>query len=102
MNCLVRPHDFVGGASFTAHIKESICILVVCLSVATPAFAQQVAAAGPMPGSIGESAIAAPDPQPGSISGTVTDVDNDIVPGANVVLEGSAPGEHRAIVAKDD
>ncbi|MGA8728443.1 MAG: carboxypeptidase-like regulatory domain-containing protein [Terracidiphilus sp.] len=46
--------------------------------------------------------IAAPNPQPGEISGTVTDVNDDIVPGANVILESTAPGDRRSIVSGDN
>jgi hypothetical protein len=45
--------------------------------------------------------MSAPEPQTGSISGTVTDVDNDIVPGSTVVIDGPAPSDHRAVVAND-
>jgi hypothetical protein len=43
--------------------------------------------------------IAAPDPRPGKISGTVTDVNGDIVPGANVTIESSGQGDGRSIVS---
>ncbi len=102
MNCPVRADNSVRGASKTTRITESICVLVVCLFATAPVFAQHVAAAGPRPESLSDSEIAAPDPQPGSIMGTVTDTNNDIVPGATVVLEGFIPGEHRTAVAKDD
>ena len=64
-----------------------ICNLLICVSVTAPAIAQQVDA---------------PEPQPGTISGTVVDVNNDIVPGATVALEGSIPEEHRVAIANDD
>ncbi len=103
MSCLVqRPLESVRGASITARLKQSLCTLILCVSAASPALAQEASAPDPGPASVSGSEISAPDPQPGNISGTVTDVDNDIVPGANVVLEGPAPGEHRAVVAKDD
>ncbi len=43
----------------------------------------------------------APDPQAGHISGTVTDVSGDIVPGAVVVLEGPGPENQRSVIAND-
>ncbi len=92
----------VRGASSTARIKGSLCTLILCAFVASSAVAQQTATAVLYPGSVSGNEIAAPDPQPGSISGTVTDVNNDIVPGANVILEGPVPAEHRTVVAKDD
>ncbi len=70
----------------TTNIKRFLCALIICASVATPAIAQQ---------------ITAPEPQTGSISGTVVDVNNDIIPGATVVLEGPVTGEHRTVIADD-
>jgi hypothetical protein len=46
--------------------------------------------------------MAAPDLQPGTISGTVTDVNDDIVPGADVILQSSVTGERRSMVSGDD
>jgi hypothetical protein len=43
----------------------------------------------------------APEAQRGSISGTVTDVNEDIVSGATVNLDGPLPGDHRTAVADD-
>ena len=54
-----------------------LCVFIFAASVVIPAIGQQ---------------IAAPDPQPGKIGGTVTDVNDDIIPGANVILESSARG----------
>ncbi len=103
LNRLTRqPHLHARGASITTRVTESLCALILCVSVATSAIAQQIVAAGPQPGSVSGSEIAAPDPQPGSIMGTVTDTNNDIVPGATVVLESPTPGEYRTAVAKDD
>jgi hypothetical protein len=64
-----------------------LCAFIVAASVVIPAIGQQ---------------IAAPKPQAGKISGTVTDVNDDIVPGANVILESSAPGDRRSIVSGDN
>jgi hypothetical protein len=46
--------------------------------------------------------VGAPDPQPGKISGTVTDVNDGIVPGADVVLAGPGPGDRRSVMSGDD
>ena len=43
----------------------------------------------------------APQPQSGNIIGTVTALNDDIVPGATVVLEGPAPADHRTTVTND-
>ena len=44
----------------------------------------------------------APKPQPGIIVGTVTDVNNDTVPGATVILEGPVPQNSRTAVSNDN
>jgi Carboxypeptidase regulatory-like domain len=46
--------------------------------------------------------VNAPKPEAGHITGTVTDVNDDPVPGATVVLEGSALGDLRAVVSNDN
>ena len=69
------------------NIKQYLYALIFCISASSLGAAQQVAA---------------PAPQPGSISGTVVDVNDDIVPGATVVLGSAAPAESRRVVAKDD
>jgi hypothetical protein len=43
-----------------------------------------------------------PQPETGYISGTVTDVNDDPVPGASVVLEGPVPGDSRTVVSNDN
>ena len=67
--------------------NEFVCAFVLSVSVATPAIAQQVDA---------------PEPQPGRMSGTVTDVNGDVIPGADVILEGPAPEHKRTVVANDN
>lgn len=46
--------------------------------------------------------ISAPEPQTGTIIGTVTDVRNDIVPDATVVLQGPASSDQRSVAADDN
>jgi hypothetical protein len=46
--------------------------------------------------------IAAPGLQTGNISGTVIDVNGDLVPGATVVLDGPVPEDRRTILANDN
>jgi hypothetical protein len=46
--------------------------------------------------------IASPQPRSGSISGTVLDVNNDLVPGAAVTLQCAAPCESRTATADDN
>ena len=66
---------------------RSLCALVFFACVALIATGQQVDA---------------PDPQPGTIRGTVTDVNDGIVPGADVILAGPGPGDKRSVMSGDD
>jgi hypothetical protein len=68
-------------------IRLFICTVMICVLAACAAAAQQVSA---------------PDPQTGTIIGTVTDVQDDIVPSAVVVLEGQDPSDKRTISANEN
>ncbi len=90
------------GAHFIMSIKQSFFAFMACIVLATPAFTQQTVMPSPQLGSADTSAIAAPEPQPGRMSGTATDVNNDIIPGANVILDGPGLEEKRTAVANDN
>jgi Carboxypeptidase regulatory-like domain len=66
--------------------------LVICLGGSRTSKAQEQLTALPN----------APKPQPGIIVGTVTDVNNDGVPGATVALVGSALKDPRTVVSNDN
>jgi hypothetical protein len=66
--------------------------LVICLGGSRTSRAQEQLTALPD----------APKPQPGIIVGTVTDVNNDTVSGATVVLQGSVPQNSRTVVTSDN
>ena len=65
-------------------MKAPFCMLMLFLSISIGAVGQQ---------------FDAPSPVAGNISGTVTDVANDIVPGATVVLDGPASSADRTIIS---
>jgi Carboxypeptidase regulatory-like domain len=67
-------------------ISRALVACILSLSL-LPAFSQQVSA---------------PSPQPASIIGTVTDVQNDSVPGATVALTGPAPADSHTVTADDN
>jgi hypothetical protein len=69
------------------YVKQLLCTFIFCFAAVFPSIAQQTAA---------------PNSQPASISGTVTDVNDGVVPGAKVVLEGPLVTERRTAVARDD
>src|ERR1022692_3125546 len=69
------------------NIRRFLITFALCVSTASPAFSEQ---------------ISAPDPQSASMSGTVMDMNGDIVPGATVVLESPALASDLTIMSKDD
>jgi len=70
----------------TVKMNLSFWLMILCLSLSDTALAQL---------------ISAPEPQTGTIVGTVFDVNEGIVPGATVVLQGQSSSDHRSIVAND-
>src|SRR5690349_17555495 len=73
-------------------MKWCVFVLVVCLCGPRTSKAQEQPT--PLPD--------APKPQTGIIVGTVTDVNNDTVPGATVALEGPVPKDPRTVVTNDN
>jgi Carboxypeptidase regulatory-like domain len=67
--------------------RPFLCILVFFASVVLMATGQQIS----------ETNL-----QPGSVSGTVTDASDDIIPGADVILQNPATGEERSIKSGDN
>lgn len=67
--------------------RRTVCAIVLSGCCVLPAIAQQQA--GPIS-------------HPGTVFGTVTDVDDDIVPGADVLLQSSTTGERQSMVAADN
>ncbi len=90
-----QPQDPVWTAFSKASVWRSLFTSVVWLSVGTSVVGQQFTAPGPR-------LVAAPEPQPATISGTVLDANNDVVPGATVVLDGPVGGEQRNVQASDN
>jgi Carboxypeptidase regulatory-like domain len=71
-----------------------------------PGYPQTTAEASAAPGSaLASAAIAqqtpAPAPQTGTLIGTVTDVNDDLVLGATVALEGPSPADHQSVETND-
>jgi hypothetical protein len=67
-------------------IKFAFCVLLGCLS-SIRLLGQQ---------------ISAPEPQSGTVTGTVEDVDGEVVPGATVSVDGPAPSDHRTLTADEN
>jgi len=96
----VRPPDnLVWRSSLTRRARHSLRTLFICVFAALPAAAQQIDSHGPQPER--GSNLSTPELPRGNISGTVFDVNNDIVPGAAVTLEGPHQGDSRAVAAND-
>jgi hypothetical protein len=65
--------------------KHLSSILMLCALFALPAMAQQSSLFSPQPK---VAAVSTPEPQPASMSGTVSDGNDGVIPGAQVVLDG--------------
>jgi Carboxypeptidase regulatory-like domain len=64
-------------------VKLCVRAFIFCVSVTVAAIAQE---------------FSAPEPQTGTITGTVVDVNDDPIPGANVVLDASSLRDHARVV----
>jgi Carboxypeptidase regulatory-like domain len=65
----------------------SLCLTVLCLFLSEAGLAQSVSA---------------PPPQTGTIIGTVFDLNEDVVSGATVALEGPSPSDRKSILTNDN
>src|ERR1700732_2021470 len=79
-------------------ITRLILVFIGCVLVVTPALGQQIASSDPTGTEIA-TPIAAPAPHRGNISGTVFDTNNDIIPGAAVILKVPASDQYRTAIA---
>ena len=75
-----------------SNVKLLLAIVTMSIAGATAAPAQHMMVAASEP-----EVVAAPEPEPGHVSGTVTDDNGDIVPGATVTLEGAAQTQQTAV-----
>jgi hypothetical protein len=83
---LSAPEDSVLGRLAGTGIKPSFCSLFFALVM----------------GAAGAQDISAPNLRTGTIIGTVTNVRNDIVPGATIVLQGPVSSDQPTIEANDN
>jgi Carboxypeptidase regulatory-like domain len=83
---LNAPEGSAPGRLAGTGIKLSLCPLFFALVM----------------GAAGAQNIPAPEPRTGTIIGTVTNVRDDIVPGATIVLQGPGSSDQRTVVANDD
>src|SRR5437762_14273580 len=45
--------------------------------------------------------VSAPEPQLGSVTGTVTDIEGGVIPGATVTIDGPEPRDHHVATTSD-
>lgn len=84
------------------HLRQIASVVIPCLLLAAPAVGQQATAPLAPPAAVIPASGAAPDAQPAGISGTVSDSNDGIVPGAQVRLDGPAPADAQTAVANDN
>jgi hypothetical protein len=90
-----QPHGLVGRASSILGSVRVLLTVIIWSSSFIAGVAQQLNVSAPPP-------VAAPEPQPASMSGTVEDVNGDIIPGAIVVVDGPTRDERRTVISDDN
>ena len=79
------------------NLRLNLGVVIALIALAAPAMGQETPAAGAQP-----AAVSTPGLLPAGISGTVTDNNNGIVPGARVELDGSVPADTKIAYATDN
>ena len=92
---MTGPQRLIGRSLHMMKSRQFLRMLIICASTVPSAVSQQFVATGVPP-------VSAPEPQPGNLTGTVVDVNDEIVPGATVVLEDSLRKERRTELARND
>jgi hypothetical protein len=82
-----RPSTDAVGASVKTTFSWLLTLVAIAFALASPLAAEN---------------SNAPNEQTGNIMGTVTDVNDDTVPGAKVVLEGPLPADFQTVGANDN
>ena len=77
-----------------------ICVMSMVLSA--PGRAQEMPASGVQPAVVAGNGIATTSVQPAGLSGTVTDNNQGIVPGARIELDGPTPADARTATANEN
>ncbi len=83
-------------------------LMVMCGAAALPGMAADSLATPPRQPELlalvagNAQQISAPDPQTGTVTGTVTDVNGDAVPGATIVLEDPSANDHPTVTANEN
>lgn len=84
------------------NMRLIVSIGISCFALAAPATGQQTPAAGAQPAAATGAPSPSPSPLPAGITGTVSDSNDGIIPGAQVVLAGSTPAEKQTEVAGEN
>jgi len=92
---MTKLHTLIRKLLVAMKRRQLLSMLIICAGIVPAGVAQQFIATGP-------PLASAPNPHPGTISGTVIDVNDEIVPGATVLLEDPIRHEHRTVVANDN
>src|SRR6185437_10642350 len=75
---------------------------IACIALAAPATGQQTPNAGAQSAAASGAIASPPSLQPAGISGTVSDIDNGIISGAQVVLGGPTAADQQTATANDN
>ena len=84
------------------NMKFIVSVAIVCVAVAAPATGQQTPATGVPPAAASGVSNSAPSLQAASITGTVSDSNDGIIPGAQVVLNGPTAADQQTATANSN
>ncbi|HEV2322568.1 MAG TPA: carboxypeptidase-like regulatory domain-containing protein [Terracidiphilus sp.] len=80
----------------------TLSVAILGIVLAAPAMGQQAPAIGAQSAAVSGAALSAPAPRPATITGTVSDSNNGIIPGAQVVLSGPTSEDNQTATANDN
>lgn len=84
------------------NLRQIASVVIPCFVLAASAVGQQANVPGTPQDAVSAGSIAAPAPQPASISGTVSDSNDGIIPGAQIQLSGPASADTQTAIANDN
>lgn len=84
------------------NMRLIVSIAIFCIALAAPGRGQQMPAAGTQPTAASSATESTPSLLPAGMTGTVSDSNDGIIPGAQVVLNGPAPADKQSAVAGEN
>lgn len=84
------------------NLRQIASVVIPCLVLAAPAVGQQALVPATQPDGVNSGSTASMNQQPAGISGTVSDSNDGIIPGAHVQIDGPAAADTQTALANDN